>query len=232
MKNKKFLKILISPIFSLLFLLLTKIKLVPILGTKMKFSLGVFFGPTLAKIFGISYGTGIIFFAQLIGLLFGIYKIKAIKDFFTFFPIIFAGVYFAKIFKGEKKLVFIPLICILLFIFHPIGSKVWFYSLFWLIPIFITVFKENLDRILKISIFKIYGYSLGSAFVDHGIGSVIYLYLLRIPANFWIEAIPHTILERLLIAGGISVFYLFEVAIFKIFEKLQIFEKVKFLILE
>ena len=232
MKIKKFLKISISPIFSFLFLVLTKIKFAPILGTKMKFSLGVFFGPTLAKIFGISYGTGIIIFAQLIGLLFGVYKIKATKDFFTFFPIIFAGIYFAKIFKGEKKLVFIPLICILLFILHPIGSKVWFYSLFWLIPIFITVFKENLDRILRIPVFKIYGYSLGSAFVDHGVGSVIYLYLLRIPANFWIEAIPHTILERLLIAGGISFFYLFEITLFIIFDKLPIFEKVKSLIFE
>jgi hypothetical protein len=113
MKNKKFLKISISPIFSLLFLLLTKIKFAPILGTKMKFSLGVFFGPTLAKIFGISYGTGIIVLTHLIGLLLRIYKLKELKDFFTFFPIIFGGIYFAKIFKNDKKLVFIPLICIL-----------------------------------------------------------------------------------------------------------------------
>jgi hypothetical protein len=232
MKNKKFLKISISPIFSLLFLLLTKIKFAPILGTKTKFSLGVFFGPTLAKIFGISYGTGIIVLTHLIGLLLRIYKLKELKDFFTFFPIIFGGIYFAKIFKNDKKLVFIPLICILLFVFHPIGRKVWFYSLFWLIPILIAIFKEKLDRTLKIPVFKIYGYSLGSAFVDHGIGSVIYLYLLRIPANFWIEAIPHTILERLLIAGGILVFYLFEIALFKIFERLPIFEKVKSLIFE
>jgi len=232
MKNKKFLKILISPFFSFLFLFLTQIKFAPILGTKMSFSLSVFFGPTLAKIFGISYGTGIIILTHLIGLLFGIYKVQAIKDFFTFFPIIFAGIYFAKIFKGEKKLIFIPLLCIFLFILHPIGKIVWFYSLFWILPILIAVFKEKLDRILRFPVFKIYGYSLGTAFVDHGVGCVIYLYLLNIPAHFWIEAIPHTILERLLIAGGISVFYLFEIALLKIFEKLPVFKKVKSLVFE
>jgi len=223
---------LISPFFSFLFLFLTQIKFAPILGTKMSFSLSVFFGPTLAKIFGINYGTGIIILTHLIGLLFGIYKVQAIKDFFTFFPIIFAGIYFAKIFKGEKKLIFIPLLCILLFILHPIGKIVWFYSLFWVLPILIAVFKEKLDRILRFPVFKIYGYSLGTAFVDHGVGCVIYLYLLNIPAHFWIEAIPHTILERLLIAGGVSVFYLFEIALLKIFEKLPVFKKVKSLVFE
>ena len=223
---------MISPFFSFLFLFLTQIKFAPILGTKMSFSLSVFFGPTLAKIFGINYGTGIIILTHLIGLLFGIYKVQAIKDFFTFFPIIFAGIYFAKIFKGEKKLIFIPLLCIFLFILHPIGKIVWFYSLFWVLPILIAVFKEKLDRILKFPVFKIYGYSLGTAFVDHSVGCVIYLYLLNIPAHFWIEAIPHTILERLLIAGGVSVFYLFEIALLKIFEKLPVFKKVKSLVFE
>jgi len=232
MKIKKILKILISPLFSLLFLILTKIKFAPILGTEMKFSLGVFFGPTLARIFGINYGTGIIILTHLFGFLLGIYKIKAIKDFFTFFPIIFAGFYFAKIFEGEKKLILLPSICIFLFIFHPIGKEVWFYSLFWLIPILISLFKENLDKILKIQVFKIYSYSLGTALTDHAVGSVIYLYLLKIPANFWIQAVPHTILERLLIAGGISFFYLSELVLIKLLEKIPFFLKLKSLIFE
>jgi hypothetical protein len=232
MKIKKILKILISPLFSLLFLVLTKIKFAPILGTKMKFSLSVFFGPTLAKIFGINYGTGIIVLTHLIGLLLGIYKIKATKDFFTFFPIIFSGFYFTKIFKGERKLILLPSICIFLFICHPIGREVWFYSLFWLIPILISLFKENLDKFLKIPVFKIYGYSLGTAFTDHAVGSVIYLYLLKIPANFWVQAIPNTILERLLIAGGISFFYLFELALIKLLEKIPFFVRLKSLVFE
>jgi hypothetical protein len=227
MKIKKFLKISIFPLFSLLFLALTKIKFAPIIGTKMKFSLSVFFGPTLGRIFGINYGTGIIILTHLLGLLLGIYKIKAIKDFFTFLPIIFAGIYFSRIFKGEKKLILIPSTCILLFILHPIGRAVWFYSGFWLIPIFISFYKEKLDKILKFPIFKIYGYSLGTAFCDHALGSVIYLYLLNIPSHFWISAIPLTIIERLIIAGGIEICYLFEKALIEILAKTPIFIEFK-----
>jgi len=231
-KLKKFIKIFLSFFTSLLFLIFTKIKFSPILGTKSKFSISVFFGPTLSKIFGIEFGTGILIFTHFFGTLFGIYKIKSPKDFFTFFPIIFAGLYFAKIFKGEKKLIFIPAICILLFIIHPIGQKVWFYSGFWLIPIFISLFKEKFDKILKNPLFQVYGYSLGTAFVDHAVGSIIYLYFLKIPAHFWIEAIPLTILERILIAGGIEFCYFAEKAIIEIFVKIVHLLKVEDLVFE
>ena len=161
-----------------------------------------------------------------------VYKIKAFKDYFTFLPIIFAGIYFAKVFKGNKKLIIIPLICILLFVINPIGRTVWFYSGFWLIPIIISLFKEKLDRLLKFPLLKIYGYSLGSAFVDHAIGSVIYLYLLKIPSKFWIEAIPMTIVERLMIAAGIELCYFAELVIIKVFEKIPVLSKIKSFVFE
>jgi len=230
--SKKILKLSFLFFSAFLFLGLTKIKIWSILGTKSKFSLSVFFGPTLAKIFGIKFGIGIIILTHLIGLAAGLYKINALKDIFVFFPIIFAGIYFSKIFKNEKKLLFIPLICIFLFLWHPIGREVWFYSGFWLIPIFISLFKEKLDKILRFPIFKIYGYSLGAAFTDHAIGSVMYLYLLNIPSHFWISAIPLTIIERLTIAGGIEICYLFEKAIIEILEKTPIFIEFKKLVFQ
>ena len=232
MKTKKPLKFLFTILSSILFLFLSKIKFSPILGTKMKFSLSVFLGPTLAKIFGLGYGTGIIILTYLMGVIAGVYKTKALKDLFTFFPIMLAGFYFSKIFKGDKKLIFVPLICILFFVLNPIGRTVWFYSGFWLIPIFISLFKEKLDRILRFSIFRIYGYSLGSAFTDHAVGSVIYLYLLKIPSQFWIQAIPMTILERLMIAAGIEFCYFLELAIIGFFEKIPFFLKVKNFVLQ
>ena len=227
MNTKRIFKIIFTIFSSLLFLYFTKVKFGPILGTQMKFSLSVFFGPTLAKIFGIGYGTVAVIMTHLIGLASGIYKIKALKDYFTFLPIIFGGVYFSKIFKGNKKLIIIPLVCILLFIINPIGKTVWFYSSFWLTPIIISLFKEKIDKILKIPLFKIYGYSLGAAFVDHAIGSVIYLYLLKIPANFWIEAIPMTIIERLMIAAGIELCYFVELVVIKVFGKIPLLSEIK-----
>jgi len=232
MKIKKFLKFFFTILSSILFLFLSKIKFSPILGTKMKFSLSVFLGPTLAKIFGLRYGTGIIILTHLMGLIAGAYKIKAVKDLFTFFPIIFAGFYFSRIFRGEKKLIFLPLLCILLFILNPIGRTVWFYSGFWLIPFIIAFFKEKLDKIFRFPLFKTYGYSLGAAFVDHAIGSVIYLYLLKIPAHFWIEAIPMTIIERLMIAAGIELCYFVELGIIKVFEKVPALSKIKSFVFE
>ncbi len=227
MNTKRIIKIIFTIFSALLFLYLTKVKFGPVLGTNMKFSLSVFFGPTLAKIFGIGYGTATIILTHLIGLVAGIYKIKSLKDYFTFFPIIFAGIYFSRIFKGNKKLIFIPLICILLFIINPIGRTVWFYSGFWLIPILISLFKEKLDKVLKFPLFKIYGYSLSSAFIDHAIGSVIYLYLLKIPGKFWVAAIPMTIIERLMIAAGIEFCYFAELVIIKVLGKIPILGKIK-----
>ena len=230
MKTKKFLKFFFTILSSILFLFFSKIKFSPILGTKMKFSLSVFLGPTLAKIFGLRYGTGIIILTHLIGLIAGVYKIKATKDFFTFFPIMLAGFYFSKIFRGDKKLILIPLFCILFFVLNPIGRQVWFYSGFWLIPILTSLFKNKLDKILKFSVFKIYAYSLGTAFVDHALGSIIYLYLLKIPANFWIEAIPMTIIERLMIAAGIEFCYFLELTLMNVFSKTPLLIKVKNLV--
>jgi len=240
MNTKKIFRIIFTIISAVLFLYLTKVKFGPILGTNMKFSLSVFFGPTLAKIFGVTYGTSTIILTHILGLAAGyfwpggkyIFKIKAFKDYLTFLPIIFAGIYFAKAFKGNKKLIFIPLICILLFVINPIGRTVWFYSCFWLIPIIISLFKEKLDRILKFPIFKIFGYSLGSVFVDHAIGSVVYLYLLKIPGEFWKAAIPMTIVERLMIAAGIELFYFAELVIIKAFGKVSILSKIKSFVFE
>ncbi len=226
MNTKRIIKIIFSIFSAILFFYFTKVKFGPILGTPMMFSLSVFFGPTLAKIFGIGFGTLTIIFTHIIGLIIGVYKIK-VESIFVFIPIIFAGIYFSRIFKNDKKLIFIPLICILLFILHPIGRTVWYYSCFWFIPIFLSLFKNKLDKILKFPIFKIFGYSLGSAFVDHALGSVIYLYLLQIPARFWIAAIPMVMFERSMIAAGIELCYFAELVIIKVFGKVPILSKIK-----
>lgn len=220
--KKTILKVFFAIFLSFLFLALSQIKFAPILGTKMKFSLAVFLGPTLPKIFGGFLGTSIIFLTQIFGTILGIFKFEGTKDIFTFFPIVFGGIFFAKIFKKEKKVLFLPLICILMFILHPIGRKVWFYSLFWIIPLILFFFK-----IPKLSLFS---NSLATAFVDHAVGSVIYLYLLSIPAHFWIEAIPHTILERIFIGAGISLCYILEKVSIKVLLKIPLFAKIKSLV--
>jgi hypothetical protein len=200
-------KIFFTILFAALFIVLTKVKLTPIFGTESKFSASVLFGPVISRFLGIGWGSGAIIFSHLFGIAVGIYKIKDITSWFTFTPIIFAGIYFAKMFKGDTKLVIIPLSCIILFLLHPIGREVWYYSFFWTIPIVVAKFKTRIDKLVKNHLAQVYAYSLGSAFTDHSIGSVVYLYFMNIPANLWIAAIPFTLVERAIIAAGITFSY-------------------------
>lgn len=202
-------KIFFSILFSSLFIVLTKVKITPIIGTNSSFSASVLFGPTISKFLGISFGTGSLLFAHFFGVIVGIYKIKSMMSYFTFFPIIFAGIYFARIFRSDKKLFWFPLACISLFILHPIGNSVWFYSLFWSIPLIISIGKERIEKIIKNYVARVYLYSLGTAFVDHAVGSVLFLYFMNIPREAWLMAIPLTIIERLIIAAGITLSYFF-----------------------
>lgn len=202
-------KLFFSIMFASLFIVLTKVKLTPIIGTQLSFSASVMFGPIISKFVGITFGTASILISHFFGVIVGIYKIKSIVSYFIFLPIICAGIYFARIFKSEKKLVWLPIICISLFILHPIGNSVWFYSLFWTIPIIITIEKERIEKIVKNYAAKVYLYSLGTAFVDHAVGSTLFLYFMNIPKEAWLMAIPLTIIERLIIAFGITLSYFF-----------------------
>jgi hypothetical protein len=203
-KKMRIPKILFSVLFAALFIVLTKTKMFPVLGTEFEFSMGVMFGPALGGLLGVRLGVGAILLSQIIGTAIGLYKIKNMLSLLVFFPILIGSIYFARSFKGDKKLVLIPAACIFLFILHPIGREVWFYSMFWLIPMAVIRFKDRIDSVLGHPIARTYSYSLGTAFVDHSVGSVVYLWFLSIPAQFWIAAIPITMLERLLIALGIT----------------------------
>ena len=209
-----------------LFIVLTKVKLTPIFGIDTQFTASVMFGPVISEFLGIGFGSGAIVLSQLFGVITGIYKIKSITSWLTFTPIIFAGIYFSKMFKGSKKLILIPLSSIFLFLIHPIGREVWYYSFFWVIPVFIVALKPNLDKLFKNNLAQVYAYSIGSAFADHSVGSILYLYSMNIPAEFWIQAIPFTLVERAIIAAGITTSYFAIKIIISIFQRVKMEETV------
>lgn len=197
-----------SIMFSALFIVLSKIKLTPIFGTETQFSAVAFFGPTLSSLLGFKIGILTIFLGQIFGIFAGLYQTKSLINLLTFFPVLFSGIYLSKNLEGNKKLVLVPLACITAFILHPIGRKVWFYSLFWLIPVLITSLRDKIEDLIGNPIPKTYTYSLASTFVGHAVGSITYLYLMEIPAKFWIQSIPMVPVERLIMAGGITFTYL------------------------
>ena len=89
--------------------------------------------------------------------------------------------------------VILPLICIALFIVHPIGNQAWVYSMYWLIPV--TLF--TLQRLGYHSIFFT---ALNSTFIAHALGSIIWLYVANLEAATWIALIPRVAVERFVFA--------------------------------
>ncbi len=84
----------------------------------------------------------------------------------------------------------IPLLCILLFIAHPVGRVIWFYPVYWLPPVLMgyTVPRSIFLR------------SLASTLTAHAIGSVIWLYSHSTDAFFWHTLFSIVWIERLIIA--------------------------------
>lgn len=90
--------------------------------------------------------------------------------------------------------VVLPIICMTLFVIHPIGSQAWPYAMYWCIPIILWFISDT-----------IWSRALGASFVAHAIGSVIWLYTGNIPAHLWYGLIPVVIVERLCMASGMVV---------------------------
>jgi len=84
----------------------------------------------------------------------------------------------------------LPIVCMILFIVHPVGGQAFAYSLFWLIPVAIYFVKSK----------NIFLHALASTFVAHAVGSVIWLYTIKMNAVVWNSLIPIVALERLAIA--------------------------------
>ncbi len=85
----------------------------------------------------------------------------------------------------------IPLLCMGLFLVHPVGATSWVYSLYWLVPI-------GLSFISSPSIFV---RALMSTYTTHAVGSVIWLYTHVTTAVYWHMLISQVWLERLAYAG-------------------------------
>lgn len=184
-------------IFIILFVVLGlasfKIPIFNIIGSNQKFTFFDFLGPTTGLIIGSIPGALSVFFVKLVSVILNNQSFD-LTTIIRFFPMMAAAIYFGT---RSKKILVVPIICILLFIIHPIGRQVWYFSAFWFIPL-VAFFKK--DRL----IFK----SLGSTFTAHGIGSVAFLYAFNLKASIWIGLIPVVWMERLLFTGGIWLSYL------------------------
>lgn len=187
--NKKTVFILL---FSFLGLVTLQIPVSKIIGSNQSFTLFDFFAPTTGLFLNSIPGAISVLIVKVFDLLFIKMKVD-IVSFFRLLPLPLAAYYFGS---QSKRKGLIATVCLFLFIFHPIGRQAWFYSLYWLIPIFTSFFPKRL--FLK---------SLGSTFTAHAVGSTVFLYAFQLPSNVWKSLIPIVFMERFSFSIGIYVSY-------------------------
>ena len=173
--------------------LLTVFKLSFVLGSHaIMFSASNFFLP-LVGLFGRTTGTTIVWtFLLSARLLSGSFSAATLA--------FYLPGYCAALYLGTSSRLFrcgVPLLAMLFFVTHPIGSQAMLYSCYWLIPF---VIGAGFGR-------SLFTQALGATFMAHAVGSVIWLYTVPMAPAAWLALIPLVAVERLTFAAGMVVMY-------------------------
>ncbi len=108
--------------------------------------------------------------------------------------------FFSAAYWASSSVIFrlvVPLMCIVLFLIHPVGNQAAFYTLYWLLPLVIYFVSPR----------SIFLHALASTFIAHAVGSVIWLYWLPLKSELFLALMPVVLVERLLFASGMTLTY-------------------------
>jgi hypothetical protein len=181
-------------VFTLLGLAALQVPVTQLVGSKVKFTLFDFFGPIAPAFIG-TPGIVAVFLMQFANFLLHGAQVVDAGTIIRFFPMLFGAWYFGR---KSKYTLLVPVLAILAFNLHPIGQSVWYYSLYWLIPIACYFVYEK----------TLIARALGATFTAHAVGGALWIYAFNLPKAVWVSLIPVVAIERLLFAGGIVVTYL------------------------
>lgn len=197
-------KIIFLLIFVVIGYVALQLPIATIKGSKVPFTAFDLFAPISGAFLGSIWGVLAVIVMQAGNLVLhgfsGVDQTNILKLIATlrFLPMIAGVLYFVLRFRFNNLILAIPLLSIFAFNLHPIGRSVWFYSLFWLIPLAVWPFRE---RFLLLR-------SLGSTFCAHAVGGAVWIWAFNLPAKVWVSLIPVVIMERLIFAFGISASYI------------------------
>ncbi|MEK7619205.1 MAG: hypothetical protein AAB416_03135 [Patescibacteria group bacterium] len=186
-------RIISLTLFTALGLGALQIPIAKLAGAKSFFTLFDLFAPTAGAFFGGipgAFSVGIMQLAHM--LIHG--TLNDTASLIRLFPMMAAAVYFAK--KNSLGII-VPLLAILVFTMHPIGRSVWYFSLFWTIPIICFFLRDR----------WLFARALGATFTAHAVGGALWIHAFSLPATVWISLIPVVIIERTVFAVGISLTY-------------------------
>jgi len=214
--NKIFTKkrVIFIAIFTVLVLIGKQINFSPLVGADNQFfTLFQFFGPIAGGFLGSIIGALAVLIAELINF-FIVGKEATLINILRLSPMIFAAYYFGT--KKKNLSIIVPIIAIAAFVLHPVGREVWFFTLFWTIPIIAKLLPQKYSN-------SLISKSLGATFTAHAIGGAFWIWTIPMTAGQWISLIPIVIYERLLFAAGIAVSYVaFNILFDKVLDKLKI----------
>lgn len=191
-------KLLFTLIFTALGLISLQLPFTKLAGSNVSFTLFDFFGPIAGAFLGPVFGIASVLSVQLINI--GLNQTPlTTASIIRLFPMLFAVYYFATVTKNKhsRLILFVPIITIAVFLAHPIGRTVWYYTLFWTIP-FLAYLRKDL----------LFARSLGATFTAHSVGGMAWIWAFNLPASVWNNLIPVVIAERILFAFGIAGSYL------------------------
>jgi len=186
-------------IFSVLVFIGDRINFSKLIGAENQFfTLFQFFGPVAGAFLGPVVGVLSVLIAEISSyLLLG--KAFTLINVLRLSPMIFAAWYFGA--KKGKISFLVPVLAIIAFVAHPVGRQVWYFALFWTIPIIIKLLPKKYGE-------KAFLRSLGATFTAHSVGGVMWNYIVPMTPAAWIVLIPIVIFERFLFASGITISFI------------------------
>lgn len=188
-------KVIFTIIFTIIGFIALQIPFTNVVGSNTHFTLFDFIAPISGSFLGGLIGVISVLLMQIGNWLIHGANFEA-SALIRLFPMLFAVWYFSSSAKAKYS-IFIPLVCMALFIIHPIGRQAFVYSLYWLIPPLMYFFKE------KFLLAK----ALGATFTAHAVGGAAWIYAFNLPKEVWLGLIPQVALERGLFALGIVASY-------------------------
>ncbi len=184
----------LSPVIiaAIAFLALRMFKISLIAGTHISFFSVTDALMPLTGIIGMSYAIGAILlrYSWRICMLNASYSVLVYH-----LPGLCASYYWAS--KSRLISIGLPLLCMAIFIVHPVGFYAAPYVLYWFIPVVLGL--------LRIS--SPVASAFTSTFIAHAVGSVLWLYTIPMTSAQWLSLIPIVAVERCCFAGFMILVY-------------------------
>ncbi len=218
-------------IFAILFVAIslvgTQINFSKLIGAENQFfTMFQLWGPIAGGFLGSALGMVTVFLAQVAGLVIGGKQITLLSI-LRLAPMLIGAYYFSRATMGQNAFVIVACVAAMLsFWITPAGAAVWYYALYWTIPIIaiaatqskqIQVAFEKFAKLAKNVPFignalstypQLFLISLGATFAAHAVGGLIWAWTVPMTASGWLLLVPVTAAERLIFAIGISISYI------------------------